>query len=87
MRINFSDPFGQMRDQPGKPRMGHGAAPGEPENLIRRGDARPLQTRALEARQGGQRGRRQARAGAVDPRQDRPRLERRANGRRPKFLR
>ena len=76
-----------MRNEPGKPRMGHGAAPGEPENLVRSSDARPLETRALKARQRGRGGGREAAAGAVDPRQDRARLQRRPNGRRAEFPR
>ena len=43
-----------MRDQPCKPRLRHGAAPGEPENLIRRGDAGAPQPRALKAHPGAE---------------------------------
>ena len=56
MGVDFGDAFGQMRDQPLKSRMRHGAAPGEPENLIRRGDVRALKQRPLNARQWGQGG-------------------------------
>ena len=41
MRVDFGDAFRQMRDELPKPRLGHGAAPGEAEDLIRRGDASP----------------------------------------------
>ena len=57
MRVDFGDPLRQMRDEPPKPRLGHGAAPGEAEDLIRRGDASPAEARALNARQWGQDGR------------------------------
>ena len=85
--VNFGDALGQMRDQPCKSRKRHGAAPGEPENLIGRGDAGALQTQALKAGPRGQRGRRQAALAALDPREHASRLERRANGRRAKFRR
>ncbi len=87
MSVDFGDPLRQMRDQPRKPRTRHGAAPGQAGNLVGRSDACPIQTRALKTRPTIQGGRRGAGTGAVDPRQDRPRLQRHANVFHPKFRR
>ena len=87
MRVDFRDPLGQMRHEPRKPRLGHGAAPGEAKNLIRRADARSPEARALNARQRRVSQGREMRASRLDLSEDRARLERRANRRRPELLR
>ena len=83
MRVDLGDPFRQMRDQPPKPRLGHGAAPGEPENLIRSGEASPLHMFALKARSDGEC--RKMRTGRLDLRQNCAGLEWRANGHDAKY--
>jgi hypothetical protein len=87
MSVNFGHALWQIRNQPCEPRMRNSAAPGQSENLIGRSDASPLQTRALKARPTIHGRQRRARAGSVDPPQDRPRLHRHANVLHAKFRR
>ena len=87
MRIDLRNPLRQMRDEPRKPRMSHRAAPGEAENLIRRKNARSAEARVLNARQRRVSQGREMRASRLDLSEDRARLERRANRRRPELLR
>ena len=66
MGVDFADAIRQIRDEPREPRLGHRSAPGEPEDLIGRGQADVPETQALKPRPGADRSRRQTGASAFD---------------------